>query len=74
MLSTKNYKNNSSIYSNTGKFDKFECDKLECDEAIINNYPSISYLNSNYDNKQYVDTLSGRLLNNYYIKQMWIQQ
>ena len=45
MLSTKNYKNNSSIYANTGKFDKLECDKLECDEAIINNYPSISYLN-----------------------------
>ena len=63
MLSTKNYKNNSSIYANTAKFDK-----LECDEAIINNYPSISYLNSNYYNKQYIDSISGNLLNNYYIK------
>ena len=63
MLSTKNYKNNSSIYANTGKFDK-----LECDEAEISNYPSISYINSNYYNKSYIDTLSGRLLNNYYIK------
>ena len=37
MLSTKNYKNSSSIYANTAKFDKLECDKLEVDEAIINN-------------------------------------
>ena len=46
MLSTKNFKNNSSIYANTAKFDK-----LEVDEAEISNYPSNSYLNSNYYNK-----------------------
>ena len=68
MLSTKNYKNNSSIYANTGKFDKLECDKLEVDEATINNYPSNSYLISNYYNKQYVDSISGSLFYNYYIK------
>ena len=41
MLSTKNYNNNSSLYANTARFNK-----LECDEAEISNYPSISFLNS----------------------------
>ena len=53
MLSTKNYNNNSSITATTATFKK-----IKVDEATIDNYY----------NKQYIDTLSGRLLNNYYIK------
>ena len=49
MLSTKNYNNNSSLFANTAKFNK-----LECDVAEISNYPSINFLNSSiqdiYDN------------------------
>ena len=63
ILSTKNYKNNSSIYANTGKFDK-----IEVDDATINNNLSNSYLNENYYNKQYVNSISGNLFTNYYIK------
>jgi hypothetical protein len=74
MLSTKNYNNNSSIFANTAKFNK-----LECDQAEISNYPSINYLNSSiqdvydtisntYYNRTESDNNMILYLDNYYIK------
>ena len=68
MLSTKNYNNNSSLFANTAKFNK-----LECDEAIISNYDTsfqnvyafiqyvYTYIINYYYDKTYIDT-------NYYTK------
>jgi hypothetical protein len=74
MLSTKNYLNNSSIFATTGKFKK-----IDVEEAIINNYYNINDSNNRYYTKTYIDstlsnystyinTLSGNIYYNYYIK------
>ena len=63
MLSTKTYNNNSSITATTATFKK-----IKVDEATIDNYYNKTHIDDNYYDKPYINTLSGSLFNNYYIK------
>ena len=63
MLSTKNYNNNSSITATTATFKK-----IKVDEATIDNYYNKTHIDDSYYDKNYINTLSGSLFNNYYIK------
>ena len=64
MLTTKNSNNNSSINATTGKFKK-----IDVEEATINNYYNKTYIDSTLSNySTYINTLSGNIYYNYYIK------